>query len=69
MAMVDQIDIYRVAKLLMGEHGDDAPIQAAMKADEMAEKDDVAGYTMWKFVLKAIDELRDGKLPPETTVH
>jgi hypothetical protein len=33
--MVDNIDIYRTANVLVELHGDDAPVQAAMKADAL----------------------------------
>ncbi len=34
--MVDDLDTYRAAYLLIKRHGDDAPIEAAMRADELA---------------------------------
>ncbi len=33
--MVDDLDIYRSAHGLIEEHGEDAPIHAAMRADEL----------------------------------
>ncbi len=39
------------------DEAEDAPIQAAMRADAMLEKGDVDGYAVWKRVLKAVDEL------------
>ncbi len=38
--------------------GPDAPIQAAMRADEMHEKGDVDGYAVWRRVVQAVEELR-----------
>jgi hypothetical protein len=32
------LDIYRTAHELIKQHGDSAPIEAAMRADEMLEK-------------------------------
>ncbi len=37
------IDIYRSAKLLIDQHGEDAPIFAAMQADKRAEAGGSAG--------------------------
>ena len=42
----------------MKRHGEDAPIEVAMRADEMLEKGDLAGYTVWKRILKAVEELQ-----------
>ncbi len=35
--MISDLDIYRTAKLLVDQHGDMAPIHAAMNADAMLE--------------------------------
>ena len=35
--MIPDIDIYRVANLLVKRHGTDAPVEAAMRADAMLE--------------------------------
>ncbi len=40
---VAEIDIWRSAKLLIGQHGDEAPIHAAMRADIMLEEGDLNG--------------------------
>ena len=33
--MTPDLDIYRAAKLLVDQHGADAPIEAAMRVDEL----------------------------------
>ena len=55
--MIPDIDIYRSAKLLIDEHGEDAPIQAAMKADELLEDGDLDGQATWRRIFYAIKEL------------
>jgi hypothetical protein len=50
--------IYRCAKLLIDQHGDEAPIHEAMKAEELHEADDMAGRATWRRILATIDELR-----------
>ena len=35
--MIPDLDIWRGARLLIKHHGDDAPVQAAMRADAMLE--------------------------------
>ena len=46
--MTDDIDIYRTANVLVELHGEDAPIQAAMKADALLEAGDVEGQAVWE---------------------
>ncbi len=55
---MDDIDIYRVANLLIDQHGENAPLQAAAIADAMLEKGDLDGKLVWKAVLKAIEEIQ-----------
>ncbi len=62
--MTSDLDIYRSASVLIDQHGQDAPIQAAMKADAMLEKGDLDGYAAWKRKLRAVEEL-DGRLKPK----
>ena len=40
---VDDLDIYRAARLLIDQHGDKAPIHAAMRADELLDAGNLAG--------------------------
>ena len=42
--MISGLDIYRSARALMKQHGADAPIHAAMRADAMLEAGDLDGY-------------------------
>jgi hypothetical protein len=39
--MFSELDIYRSAKLLIDQHGDEAPIHEAMKADKLHEAGDM----------------------------
>ncbi len=55
--MIPDLDIYRSANALMKQHGQDAPIEAAMKADAMLDKGDLDGCAVWKRVLRAVEEL------------
>ncbi len=56
--MIPDLDIYRSANLLIKQHGPDAPIQAAMRADAMLETGDLGGFAVWKRILRAVEELR-----------
>jgi len=44
-------DIYRAAKLLIDQHGDDAPLQAAGRADELLDEGDVDGAAVWRQIV------------------
>ena len=57
--MVDALDIYRTARLLIEQHGDEAPIHAAMRADAMLEAGDLDGQAVWKRIIRAIKDLQD----------
>ncbi len=67
--MIPDLDIYRSANLLINQHGDDAPIHAAMRADAMLEKGDLDGYAVWKQIVKAVEELLSKERPAGVTVQ
>ena len=56
--MIDDPDIFRAAKLLIDQHGEDAPQRAGESADELLEAGDMVGGATWKAILRAIGELR-----------
>ncbi len=55
--MTSDLDIYRTAAVLMRERGEDAVIEAAMRADAQLDKGDMDGRAVWLRVLAAIKEL------------
>ncbi len=61
--MIPDLDIYRTAQILVKHHGQDAPIQAATRADAMLEKGDLDGYAVWKRIVKAAEELLSKERP------
>ena len=60
--MIPDLDIYRSANALVKEHGQDAPVHAAMRADAKLDKGDLEGCAVWKRVMRAVGELQ-GKEP------
>ncbi len=60
--MIPDLDIYRSANILVKQHGEDAPIHAAMRADAMLKAGDPDGYAMWKRILRLIWALQ-GTVP------
>ncbi len=67
--MIPDLDIYRSANLLVKQHGQDAPIHAAMRADAMLDKGDLDGYAAWKRILRAVEELLSKERPAGVTVQ
>ncbi len=61
--MIPDPDIYRTANVLVKRHGGDAPIQAAIRADEMLEKGDMDGYAVFKRIVKATEKLLSKERP------
>ncbi len=67
--MILDLDIWRSANLLLKRHGEDTPIEAAMRADAMLEAGDLDGYAVWKRILRAVEELQGTDPAPGTRVH
>ncbi len=55
--MVDDTDVYRSAKLLVEQHGADALLEAALRADELLDAGDLDGRAVWLRIRKAVLEL------------
>ncbi len=56
--MIPDLDIWRSAQALVKQHGADAPIHAAMRADAMLEAGDLDGYAVWRRILRAVEKLQ-----------
>ncbi len=54
--MTSDLDIFRTASILIREHGDEADLVAAQRADSFLEASDVDGSAVWRRVLKALPE-------------
>ncbi len=67
--MTPDLDIYRAANILVKHHGQDAPIHAAMRADELLEAGGLDGCAMWKRILRAVEELQGTEPKPGEAVH
>lgn len=67
--MTEEIDVYRAAALLVKQYGENAPIRAAMRADELCAAGDVEGAAVWKRILRAIDKLQTKERPTATKLH
>ncbi len=67
--MILDLDIYRSAQALVKQHGQDAPIHAAMRADAVLEAGDLDGYAAWKRILRAVGELQGTEPEPRVWFH
>lgn len=54
---MDDMEIYRSAKLYINQFGAEASIQAALRIDALAEAGDVQGVAAWKRIMRAIQKL------------
>ncbi len=63
---MDDIHIFRSAKLLIDKHGGEAAIIAIKRATEMLDSGDVDGYAAWKRIVDAIKDMqREAPRPGE----
>ncbi len=67
--MTSDIDIFRSANILVKQHGEDAPIEAAMKADATLEAGDLDGYAVLKRILRTIEEIQGTEPKPGEAAH
>ena len=54
---MEEIDIWRAAKLLVDRHGQDAELEACQRADQALAAGDLDGLRVWKRVRDAVATL------------
>jgi hypothetical protein len=62
--VVSDIDIWRAATLLLRQHGANAEIVAAQRADELWEREDHEGRAVWLRIMRAVVELQATSTSP-----
>ena len=62
--VVDDLDFLRSAKLLVDQHGEDAGLEAAMRADRLLAAGDMDGKRAWVRIIAAVEELQRTKPEP-----
>ena len=55
---MEDVDLYRSAAAMIKKHGEDATLQATMKADALLKNGDMAGAKVWREIVKKIDFLQ-----------
>ena len=61
--MIPEVDIWRVANLMLKRYGDEADIESALRAEELGEEGDHNGATVWRRVTGAIEQLANTTPP------
>jgi hypothetical protein len=56
--LIPNRDIWRAANLLIHEHGANAEIVAVRRADDMAERGDDDGKSVWLRIRRAVVEMQ-----------
>jgi hypothetical protein len=65
--MIPEIDIWRVANLMLKRYGYQAEVESARRADELWEVGDAAGVAVWRRVTCAVRQLVN--VTPPGPVH
>jgi hypothetical protein len=55
--VIPEIDIWRVANLMLTRYGEDAMLESAQRAHELASDGDTTGAASWLRITNAIAEL------------
>ena len=61
--VIPEIDIWRVANLMLKRYGDEADIESAIRAEELADPGDWAGEAIWRRIIDASGQL-ENTTPP-----
>ena len=64
--MIPEHDIWRAANLLIRQHGAEAEVVAAQRADLMLDRGDRDGEVVWMRIRRAVAELQ---APPAGLAH
>jgi hypothetical protein len=61
----DALDIFRAAKLVIDNHGDDAALYAAARTAVLASEGDAEGAAIWRQISAAVEKLQRKRRPRE----
>lgn len=61
--MIPEIDIWRAATLMLKRYGDNAHMESAARADELATEGDPDGAAIWRHITDAVSQLAN-EIPP-----
>jgi hypothetical protein len=61
--LIPEIDIWRVATLMLKRYGDEAMVESAKRADNLTADGDAVGAAIWHRVIDAIGQLTNTTPP------
>jgi hypothetical protein len=64
--MILERDCYAAAQIMIKRYGEDAAMQAAMRADLLGSADDFDGWRQWIRIMEAIKQLQRTRGPDES---
>ena len=67
--MTSDLDIFRTANELIRQHGEDAGIEAGLKADWFLAEGKPAGQRLWMRIVRAVEELQRTERQVDEKVH
>jgi hypothetical protein len=59
LGVIPEIDIWRVANLMLKRYGYEADIEGAIRAEELAKAGDWAEEAVWRRIVDAIGQLEN----------
>ena len=66
---VTDLEIWRTAKFLIDDHGDNASLEAAQRGDWAIQEGNPEAESIWKRVLKAVEAVQRHEQVPGQSVH
>ena len=67
--VISDLNIYGSAQLIVDQHGDEAPIFAAIQANKKLERGDMVGMAAWHRILAAVRVLLRHQPTDQDTLH
>jgi hypothetical protein len=67
--VTSDLDIYRTAKRLISEHGEQTPSMVATMICEFTDLEAPEAAAVWRRIGKAVEELLARKKPDGATIH
>ena len=61
--MIPEIDIWHVPNLMLRRYGNEADIESAIRAEELAAAGDWVGEAVWRRIIDAIGQLENATPP------
>lgn len=66
---IDDIDVWRAANILLKQHGENAALVAAQRADDLLAQGDIEGQIVWMQITAAVSDLQRKERRPDEKVN